>query len=153
MARVEIHRATRSHLDDILCLQLQLGEHHRVLEPENPRYLISPEDWRAQIQAAFDEGRSRFFVATMSDEVCGFVRITLVEKPWGSSCEMDTLVVRERARGHGIGGLLLEAAEQEARSLGARAMRANVLVSNTPGRQFYEASSYSEIAVRVGKPL
>jgi ribosomal protein S18 acetylase RimI-like enzyme len=153
VTRIQIGAADQSHLDDIVALQLELGEHHRELEPENPRYLIPEEDWRAQIEAALTEGRSRFFVATLNGKVCGFVRVTMVEKPWGSSCEMDTLVVADRARGHGIGSLLVDAAEQEARSVGARAMRANVLVSNLRGREFYETSGYAEIAVRFGKPL
>lgn len=153
MPRIEIGLATRSHLDDIIALQLKLGEHHRALEPENPRYLIPEQDWRAQLEAALNHGPSRFFVATLNNTVCGFVRITIVEKPWGSSCEMDTLVVAETARGHGIGALLVDAAEQEARSLGAQAMRANVLVSNLPGREFYRTTGFAEIAVRFGKPL
>ena len=153
MTQAEIRRAEMSDLDDVVALQVELGEHHRALEPDNPRYLISEEHWRAQIQAAFDEERSHFFVATLADKVCGFVRFSLVEKPWGLSCEMDTLVVRDQARGHGIGKLLVEAAEREGRSLGARAMRANVLVSNSSGRDFYKTTGYSEIAVRVGKPL
>lgn len=153
MPEVEITRADTSHLDDLVALQLELGEHHRALEPENARYLIPEEDWRVLIEAALNEGRSRFLVATLNNKVCGFVRITMMEKPWGPSCEMDTLVVAGGARGHGIGALLLDAAEQEARSLGARAMRANVLSSNAPGREFYEGNGYSEIAVRFGKPL
>ena len=153
MPGVEIGLATMSHLDDLVALQLELGEHHRELEPENPRYLIPEENWRERITAALNEGRSRFLVATLNKKVRGFVRITIVEKPWGASCEMDTLVVAGVARGDGIGALLVEAAEAEARLLGARAMRANVLLSNLRAREFYEASGYSEIAVRLGKSL
>lgn len=153
MMQVVIRPATRSDLDVIVALQLELGDHHRRLEPENPRYLISQDDWRAQIEAALDAGQSRFFVAAQGDVALGFVRITTVQKPWGLSCEMDTLAVAGDARGQGIGALLVDAVEQEARSLGARAMRANVLSSNVGGRKFYEMNGYSEIAVRFGKSL
>lgn len=153
MPQVEIRVATRSDLEDIVALQLELGDHHRTLQPENPRYLISQVDWRTQIEAALDAGPSRFFVATLGDDVVGFVRITTVQKPWGLSCEMDTLVVAGDARGQGIGAMLVDTVEQEARSLGARAMRANVLSSNAGGREFYETNGYSEIAVRLGKQL
>lgn len=153
MIRVNVGIANRSHLDDIVALQLELGKHHHKLEPENPRYLIPEDDWRDQIQSAMSEGKSLFLVATQDDELCGFVRISMVKKPWGLSCEMDTLVVAESHRGNGIGALLVEAAEREARSLGARAMRTNVLFSNPHGQKFYKASGYSEIAVRFGKSL
>lgn len=151
--QVEIGPADKSHLDDIVGLQLELSKHHRQLEPDNLRYLIPDEDWRAQIMAALNDDSSRFLVAKKDNKVCGFVRITMVQKPWGTSCEMDTLVVAKPVRDRGIGALLVTAAEQEARSLGARAMRANVLASNLRGQEFYRACHYSEIAIRFGKPL
>lgn len=153
MTQFHIGRADKSHLDGLVALQLELGEHHRNLEPDNPRYLIAEQDWRTQIETALEDGISRFLVATRGEELYGFVRLTMVTKPWGLSCEMDTLVVTGSKRNGGIGALLAEAAEREARSLGARAMRANVLSSNERGRSFYEASGYSEIAVRFGKSL
>lgn len=153
MTQVHIGRADKSHLSGLVALQLELGEHHHRLEPDNPRYLIPEQDWRTQIEAALEDGSTRFLVATGAEELYGFVRLTMVSKPWGLSCEMDTLVVAGSKRNGGIGGLLAEAAEREARSLGARAMRANVLSTNVRGREFYEANGYSEIAVRLGKSL
>lgn len=153
MSEVHIGRADKSHLDDLVALQLELGDHHRKLEPENPRYLIAEQGWRTQIEAALEDGSSLFLVATQGEDLHGFVRLTMANKPWGLSCEMDTLVVTGSKRNGGIGALLAEAAEREARSLGARAMRANVLSTNVRGREFYQACGYSEIAVRFGKPL
>lgn len=153
MNQCHIRRGDRSDLDGIVALQLELGDHHRRLEPDNPRYLIPEEDWRAQIETALKDGSSRFLVAVQGGVLCGFVRLTMVNKPWGLSCEMDTLVVTGSKRSGGIGALLTEAAEREARSLGGRAMRANVLSTNVSGRKFYEASGYTEIAVRLGKSL
>lgn len=150
---IQIGPADRSHLDGLVALQLELGEHHSELEPDNPRYLITEHDWRSQIEAALEDGSSLFLVATRGEDVLGFVRLTMVNKPWGLSCEMDTLVVAGSKRSVGIGALLAEAAEGEARSLGARAMRANVLSTNVRGRDFYDARGYSEIAVRLGKSL
>lgn len=150
---IHIGRADKSHLDGLVDLQLELGEHHRRLEPENPRYRIAEQDWRTQIEAALEDGSSLFLIATRGEDVHGFVRLTMVNKPWGLSCEMDTLVVKESKRNAGIGALLVEAAEREARSLGARAMRANVLSNNLRGRAFYNATGYAEIAVRFGKSL
>ncbi|HVM35479.1 MAG TPA: GNAT family N-acetyltransferase [Actinomycetota bacterium] len=153
MTDVEIGPADESHLDHIVRLQLELGRHHHTLDVENPRYLIAEKDWRAQIEASLRDRSSQFLVAKFKDEVCGFVRVTMVEKPWGWSCEMDALVVAEPVRDRGIGALLVEAAERIARSMGARAMRANVLLSNLRGREFYSTSGYAEIAVRFGKSL
>lgn len=153
MTQVHVGRADKSHLEGLVGLQLELAEHHHRLDPENPRYLITEEEWRTQIETALEDGGTRFLVASEADELYGFVRLTIVNKPWGLSCEMDTLVVTGSKRNVGIGRLLAEAAEREAGSLGARAMRANVVSTNVRGREFYGASGYTEIAVRYGKAL
>lgn len=153
MLEIEIRPAVHSDVPQIVDLQLELGRHHRQLGPDNPRYQISQEDWTQQIQSALDNGSSRFLVATQRGLVCGFVRLTMVDKPWGVSCEMDTIVVEEGLRGQGVGQRLVEAAEQTARAAGARAIRANVLSRNSAGGDFYRDNGYSDIAVRFGKSL
>src|SRR5688572_17545733 len=107
-ADVTIRPATRGDLARIVELQVQLGEHHRELEPDNPRYQIDPEQWASLIREAFDSASSAFLVATRDDQVCGFVRFSIIDKPWGAGCEMDTLVVDRGARGAGVGQQLVE---------------------------------------------
>lgn len=148
-----VRAATFEDLVDIHELQLELRTHHAQLEPDNPRYQIDEKEWLALIQRDLRADRCLFLIAEADRKPCGFVKLEIVEKPWGRACEMDTLVVAAQARGQGIGALLVDAAEEQARSLGALAMRANVLVSNLRGREFYESSGYAEIAVRFGKPL
>lgn len=143
-------------LDDapaIVDLQLQLGQHHVELEPDNPRYQVEEDHWATLIETAIRSRRSRFLVATLDDEVRGFVRVTFVDKPWGIGAEMDTLVVGEGFRDRGIGERLVAAAEDLARRGGARGVRANVLSGNTRGQDFYRRMGYTEIAVRFGKAL
>lgn len=150
---VTVRAALRDDLPRIVELQLQLGEHHRELEPENPRYQIDEEHWTSLLKKAFESASSRFLVAVRGDQVCGFVRLSMVVKPWGLGCEMDTLVVDRSALSTGMGQQLVEHAEAVARQAGARAIRANVLSLNTRGQQFYRENGYSEIAVRFGKSL
>jgi len=69
------------------------------------------------------------------------------------SCEMDTLAVSESQRSSGLGSTLVEAAEDLAREVGARGIRANVLVANGRGRAFYERLGYEAMAVRYAKSL
>lgn len=148
-----VRAATSDDLVHILELQVELAAHHARLEPDNPRYQIDEKEWRALIERDLRTDKCLFLIAETDRKPCGFVKLVIVEKPWGRACEMDTFVVSARARGRGIGALLVEAAEEEGRSLGARAMRANVLSSNLGGRRFYETNGYSEIAVRFAKPL
>jgi ribosomal protein S18 acetylase RimI-like enzyme len=150
---VTVRPASTDDLPRIVELQLELGEHHRELEPENPRYKIGEEQWTFLLDKAFENASSKFLVAVRGEQVCGFVRLSMVDKPWGLGCEMETLVVDRNLRSTGIGKQLLERAEAVARQAGARAIRANVLSRSTKGRRFYRENGYSEIAVRFGKPL
>lgn len=150
---VTVRAAAPADVPRIVELQLELGTHHRALEPGNPRYEIDDGRWAALIGEAFAGGSSAFLVAVRGEEVCGFVRLSFVDKPWGLGCEMETLVVHRSARGTGIGRRLVRAAEAAARDAGARAIRANVLSRNAQGREFYRGNGYSEIAVRLGKSL
>lgn len=150
---VRVRPATEEDLAKIVELQLELGKHHRQMEPDNPRYQIDQAQWTSLIHTAFEGATSTFLVAVIDDEICGFVRFSMVDKPWGVACEMDTLVVASKARGKGVGRELVEHAEAIARDAGARAIRANVLSKSTRGRKFYVENGYSEIAVRLGKSL
>ena len=92
-------------------------------------------------------------VARSDDEVVGFVRFLYREKPWGISCEIETLVVDEDWRGAGIGTRLLEATEEAAVAKGARGIRADILVGNDEGAAFWQARGYKNFALRFGKAL
>jgi ribosomal protein S18 acetylase RimI-like enzyme len=153
VADLSIRAATQEDTVALVELQLQLGKHHAGLDPENPRYQVDRIRWGDLIGNALSDRASRFLVAARGNDICGFVKITLVDKPWGTSAEMDTLVVDENVRGSGVGKRLVKAAEELARAVGARGVRANVLSGNTRGQDFYRRMGYDEIAVRFGKPL
>ena len=92
-------------------------------------------------------------VAAQDDLVLAFMKIHFETKPWGLSCEVDTMVVDDKWRGRGIGTQLLEEAEEIARKHGATGIRVDVLIPNYDGREFYERAGYEAFAVRYGKPV
>lgn len=150
---LEVRLATSLDEPTLVRLQLELRDHHRLLEPENPRYAVGAEEWQRLLREALQRDDRRILVATLDESVCGFVQLSFVSKPWGTSCEMDTLVVSESQRSSGIGSALVEAAEDLAKEVGAKGIRANVLVANERGRRFCESVGYEPIAVRYAKPL
>lgn len=79
--------------------------------------------------------------------------MSFVEKVGGTSCEIETLIVDEKARGRRIGARLMAAAEDEARRRAAINMRVDVLIANERGVAFYEREGYEAFAVRLGKSL
>jgi ribosomal protein S18 acetylase RimI-like enzyme len=134
-------------------LYVVLKNHHRELQPFNPRYQVEDREWREIARRALLDEDVTLLVAERDGAVRGFVKLSIAEKPWGLSCEMDTLVVDEGWRRRGIGKELLVAAEDHAVEIGARGLRADVLVSNEGGRAFYEREGYSLLAVRYGKSI
>ncbi len=150
---VEVRAATISDLPELVELQLQLRDHHRSLEPSNPRYLVGKAEWERVLRDALEQPDKCILAAQLEGRIGGFAQLSFVEKPWGKGCEMDTLVVDESERGNGIGSDLVAAAERYAKDAGAKGIRANVVAANKQGWSFYEREGYELFAVRYGKSL
>jgi ribosomal protein S18 acetylase RimI-like enzyme len=150
-SKVDVRAATTDDLDELLRLQLQLREHHRRLEPDAPRYQVEADEWRRLLEQTLGRENETIIVAVVDEAIRGFVKLVFEPKPWGTSGEMDTLVVDEAHRSSGVGETLVLAAESMATERGAGGMRANVLASNERGRSFYEGLGYDLIAVRYSK--
>ena len=148
-----IRASTTGDRAAIVSLYLELEDHHRVLQPSNARYNLGRERWDDLVAQFLADPSVAVLVAASPDGLVGFVKLLLVEKPWGLSCEIDTMVVSSSHRGRGIGRRLMGAAETYARDHEARAMRVTVLIENRDGRRFYEREGYGPIAVRYGKPV
>ncbi|MFN2488938.1 MAG: N-acetyltransferase family protein [Actinomycetota bacterium] len=148
---VLVRDATIDDLDEVARLFIELKHHHRQLQPHNPRYEVGDSAWRDTARRALESPATIVYVAELDESVAGFVNLRLVEKPWGVSCEIDTLVVTEGARGKGCGVELMRAAEDYAHLAGARGIRVDVLITNEGGRAFYEQLGYEAFALRYGK--
>ncbi len=152
MTQVEIRRARPEDLDAVAGLYVELKRHHRPLQPDNPRYRVPDRRWLEVARQNLANDSVHLFVATTGGEIEGVMKLALVEKPWGTSCEIDTLVVAAGARGRGLGRALVGQAERFAVESGAAGIRVDVLSANPGGRSFYEGLGYAEFAVRFGKP-
>jgi len=130
-----------------------LKHHHQALNPGNPRYGLDQEACEQLTRADLNDPAVTVIVAVLGDEVRGFAKLILEDKPWGLSCEVETLIVDENLRGRGLGTLLMEAAEKTAAEAGALGIRVNVLRLNERARSFYQRRDYEAIAVRYGKSL
>ena len=130
-----------------------LKRHHQAINPANPRYGLDQEACENLTRADLVDPAVTIIVAVLEDEVRGFTKLIVEDKPWGLSCEVETLIVDEELRGRGIGTLLMEAAEKTAAAAGALGIRVNVLRLNERARSFYQRLGYEAIAVRYGKSL
>jgi ribosomal protein S18 acetylase RimI-like enzyme len=149
---MQIRLATPDDIDEITRLYLVLRDHHADIEPDNIRYRTSDERWRVMAARALD-GEDSVLLAEEDGSTVGMVIVRFADKPWGRSCEIDTLVVDEGRRNSGIGRLLMERAEEIGRSTGSPAARVNVAFNNHDGQRFYEKLGYLPSSVRLGKEL
>jgi len=150
---IGIRRATMEDAVTVASLYVELKHHHRRLAPSAERYQVDDSAWEQVAIESLRDPETTIFVAEVDERVVGFVKLELVPKPWGTSCEIATLIIENEMRGRGIGLALLRRSEDFARQVRAQAMRVDVLHTNEPGRAFYEREGYELFAVRYGKPV
>jgi ribosomal protein S18 acetylase RimI-like enzyme len=148
-----IRPTTPDDLDDVARLYIALKEHHAQLRPDIPRYQVSDSQWKTVAERALRDPELSTFVAEVGGRVVGFTKLAFVEKPWGLSCEIDTMIVDQAHRSKGIGAQMLRAAELDAYRRGAKGVRVDVLLENYDGREFYQGAGFEPFSVRYGKPV
>lgn len=107
-------------------------------------YPSTTQEMRARLEKLLPDPRHFIAVAVRGDETLGLVaaeRRLVLES--GESIEIVGLVVAERARKQGIGGILVAAAEDWARGQGVPAMRVRSNVTRTQSHPFYESLGYA----------
>lgn len=137
----------------IVDLYLALRDHHRSLQPANPRYSVPRAGWERTIDRAMANDEARVIVAEEDGIIVGFMKLAFVEKPWGKSCEVETLVIDDPRRSLGIGRRLMDEAERIARDSEAAGVRVDVLFENVRAREFYERLGYTRTSIRLGKAI
>lgn len=160
---IEIRPAVPGDADGIARTFLDSAEHHAELDPE--RYWIPTAE---VISARYREGRQHpaeagrevvTLVAVSNGEIVGFVDARLERSPDPmhremSYCHIVEIAVRSAQRGQGIGELLLKAAEEWGRRLGAYFASLEYHVANTRASSFYQKRmGYRAAATTVIKRL
>jgi ribosomal protein S18 acetylase RimI-like enzyme len=152
--QIEIRDAKPSDIERAAQLYLELRDHHAKIQPQNPRYLVPDAAWNEIVgKAIASEDVVMKLAVTSGGEIAGLVKLSIAEKPWGLSCEVDSLIVAEARRGEKIGTLLMEAAAEVGRSRGAKGIRAQVLIGNDDAFRFYEKIGFAPNSIRYGKAL
>ncbi|HEY6048018.1 MAG TPA: GNAT family N-acetyltransferase [Sphingomicrobium sp.] len=94
-------------------------------------------------------------VATRGKEVvglCGVNRRITVHRPWPIG-RISVLVVAEEAQDHGIGRMLVEAAEEWCRKRGCKLVEVTSNDRRTAAHAFYRHMGYERTGMRFGKNL
>jgi GNAT superfamily N-acetyltransferase len=141
MTNVSVRDAVSSDADALAILCTQLGY------PTEPRVIPS------RLQRIASDPQARTLVALVDDEVAALATVHLRytmnhEAPIG---QLTLLVVDERHRSHGIGRTLVAAAEEWARSRGAKRFVVTTALRRDDAHAFYEKLDFKHTGRRYGK--
>ncbi|MCE2790023.1 MAG: GNAT family N-acetyltransferase [Saprospiraceae bacterium] len=130
MSELLIRKATREELHIVRELVYELA----VFEKE-PDALIATS---AEYEQAYDEGLIDVFVACQKDEIIGMALFYSTFSTWkGKTLYLEDFYVKPEIRNMGIGQKLFNAFLHEAKKLGARQAKWQVLDWNTEAQRFY----------------
>jgi GNAT superfamily N-acetyltransferase len=118
-------------------------------------YPSTPEQAAERIERIAGDPSTRLVVAELDGDVAGFGVLhvqNLVERD-EPGCEVAGLVVGERFRRRGVGELLMQALEDEARARGGKTVVLNTAHRRSDAHAFYEALGYEHSGRRYAKPL
>ena len=118
-------------------------------------YPTTPQQAAERIERITADPATWLVVAELDGDVAGFGVLhvqNLVERD-EPGVEVAGLVVGERFRRRGIGELLMEALEQEARARGGKVMVLNTAHRRADAHAFYEAVGYEHTGRRYAKEL
>jgi GNAT superfamily N-acetyltransferase len=129
----QIRKALKSDMRAVHALVYALAEYEKA-----PEAVITTV---AEYETDFENGVFDVLVAeNETGEVVGIMLYYLAYSTWkGKMVYLDDFVVSENVRGQGIGHLLWAQLLVEARKMGAKLLKWQVLDWNTPAIRFYEA--------------
>ncbi|MBP1474912.1 GNAT family N-acetyltransferase [Frateuria sp. MAH-13] len=132
---IPVRRAAPADLDALVALERCAFSGDRMSRAQYRRHLASP--------------RAAVLVADTPDE--GLLGSALVFFRAGSTlARLYSIATAPAARGRGLGGTLLAAAEDAARARGCRGMRLEVRMDNTAAMALYERAGYRRIGRYAG---
>lgn len=109
---------------------------------------------RAQLRSAVSDPGQTVLVAVDAQGVCGFIWL-VVELEWsgGNRGEVSAVYVAPRARGTGVGRLLMVEGETLLRTYGCKSVHLMVTASNEAAVELYRSLDFHITRYQMEKPL
>lgn len=132
-----IRKAVVSDARSVLDLLHIIADIHRNGRPDMFPNLVSKYDL-SQVQDRLMQDNSGVFVATLDENVVGYVFCDIITEGDGKTLYVDDLCVSPSARHFGIGTKLMDRAAEYGRETGCRFLMLNVWEFNESAVKFYE---------------
>ena len=138
---------------------VSVQDYESNIDPRMPRGSEIVDQYIPEMFDACLAMDGKIFVAEIEDEMAGYVLIlNKVKSDSIDDGDMEyglvrDLVVLEQYRGKGVGGALLQAAEDEARNAEVKWLRIEVLDSNESAKNIYLAKGFKPLLSTLEKRL
>ena len=110
--------------------------------------ILEPSD--QHLYETYGARRSAYFVAIVDDEIVGGAGISRLPGAVGSICELQRMYLRQRSRGQGIGGALLQQCLQAARRFGYRQCYAETIGEMAAALALYDRHGFRRLDAPLG---
>ena len=147
--------ATMNDFDNLCCLFTQGDKYHADLIPEIFQEFAGPARPRDHIQHLIDTDDTEIIIVEHDDTIVGFLTLEKTDYPTYPIFKrhpyvmIHTLVVDESHRRQGIGTMLLQAAQDWARSHDVGYLQATVWTANTEATYFYTKQNFNTLTQRL----
>ncbi|SNR52272.1 bifunctional helix-turn-helix transcriptional regulator/GNAT family N-acetyltransferase [Halorubrum vacuolatum] len=143
--RYTIRTARQADLGGLIGVLRQVAEDGSYIEAETVADLL---DFEEALNRHNEVSSRMFFVATVEDQVVGWVHLDLPEADKLKHTARLTVGVMEEYRGQGIGEKLLEKGSSWAREIGFEKLYNSIPATNEGAMAFLESHGWYEEAVR-----
>ena len=123
------------------------GDLGALIDLENASFAsdrLSARQWRHHLRGT----RASILVVVSNDRLCAAAVVFL--RKGSARARLYSLAVAAALRGHGIGGVLLDACENDARERGCTHLRLEVRSDNAAAQRLYQRRGYRKFASRPG---
>ena len=140
---MQVRHATAADLSALAHLMSELG------------YPTSPEQMGVRMQAIRDRSDYATFVAEANGVIAGMVGVAVSPSFYRSDLDgaIVALVVSSESRGHGIGALLVERAEQWLRESGVGRVTVKPSTHRQNAHRLYARLGYEQTGLRFSKTI
>ncbi len=158
MAEIVVRARRPADFEALVDLDIASARHHAAIDPGVYR-VPDRDEMAAFLARRLDDPDRQMLVAEVDGEVVGAVDITLVGSPDPGSIMRPIptvdlgISVLERWRDRGIGHLLMDAAEANARARGAERMILDMSSANEGALRFYRELGYRDHALVLRRSL
>ena len=123
-----------------------------LVRQSNPE--LDEPTFELRLAAMVAEGGYRCVAAYRNDALAGVAGFWIGTGLWcGRYCEPDNVVVDRAERGGGIGKILMDWIEDEARRAGCALMKLETFADRVRARKFYGREGFAEPGIVMIKPL